>query len=378
MSTVRTTVETLADVRPHTNSDHLNLATVRGWQMVLKRDERKTGDHVVYFEAGTVLPRAWAEKFEVVNYLSEKTDIDGHKVLVVGKVRLRGEPSFGLTVPVEVLHEIVRNQNPGALVDTYFPVGTDVSHLFGTSKFRPPVRSTAGDAAVDHPHFPAYTDVENLRNFPEVLVEGEPVVVREKLHGTNCRVGFVVDPALGNELDGDAVRMAGSRELRRKRPNTPDEMAANTYWFPHTLAPVHNLLEALHTNGHKAAVLYGEVYGASVQKGFDYGHKRPHFRAFDLMIDGNYVDDARFTELCTTYGVETAPVLYTGPYSLEKVKELAAGPAVAGGSHIREGVVVTPATERTDPQVGRVILKYVSDAYLFLAEKPGMQDYTDQ
>ncbi len=34
-------------------------------------------------------------------------------------------------------------------------------------------------------------------------------------------------------------------------------------------------------------------------------------------------------------------------------------------SHIREGVVVKSVTERTDPKVGRVCLKYIGDPYLF-------------
>ena len=34
-------------------------------------------------------------------------------------------------------------------------------------------------------------------------------------------------------------------------------------------------------------------------------------------------------------------------------------------AHIREGLVVRPLQERTDPKIGRVLLKYVSDSYLF-------------
>ncbi len=40
---------------------------------------------------------------------------------------------------------------------------------------------------------------------------------------------------------------------------------------------------------------------------------------------------------------------------------------------MREGVVVRPQSERHDPRMGRVILKYVSDSYLFGTKS----DYTD-
>ncbi len=44
-----------------------------------------------------------------------------------------------------------------------------------------------------------------------------------------------------------------------------------------------------------------------------------------------------------------------------------------GDAHMREGLVVRAQSERIHPKVGRVILKYVSDTYLF-GEKT---DYTD-
>jgi hypothetical protein len=44
--------------------------------------------------------------------------------------------------------------------------------------------------------------------------------------------------------------------------------------------------------------------------------------------------------------------------------------------HIREGVVVRPVQERFDPQIGRAILKYLSDDYL-LNDKLTAADATD-
>jgi len=84
------------------------------------------------------------------------------------------------------------------------------------------------------------------------------------------------------------------------------------------------------------------------------------------MADGRYLDSAAFEALCARHGVPTVPVLYRGPFALGRVKQLSDGPTtVGGGGHIREGVVVRPTRERTDPKVGRVILKYIGDSYLF-------------
>ena len=59
------------------------------------------------------------------------------------------------------------------------------------------------------------------------------------------------------------------------------------------------------------------------------------------------------------------PELYVGPFSKEVMMEHTDGMTVVGSSvHIREGIVITPTTERTDTELGRVVLKSVSEKYL--------------
>lgn len=168
--------------------------------------------------------------------------------------------------------------------------------------------------------------------------------------------------------------MAGSRGLRRKEPPDLEAARLNTYWYPHTLLNVDNLLRDLFTQGHDQAVLYGEVFGAGIQS-YTYGQRGIAFRAFDLMIDGLYVDQDEFVAWCGKHGVEMAPLLYRGPYSLAMIKQLSEGDSFVGGQQGREGVVVKPVHERQDVKLGRVIFKYIGDAYLF--GKAAEQDTTD-
>jgi RNA ligase (TIGR02306 family) len=213
--------------------------------------------------------------------------------------------------------------------------------------------------------------MENLRSYPTVIAEGEEVVVTEKLHGTNCRVGFVT-----TLIDGGRRQqwMAGSRGLRRKEPPDLEAVRFNTYWYPHTLPGVQNLLREIFMQGHDQAVLYGEVFGSGIQS-YTYGQRGIAFRAFDLMIDGQFVEYDRFIGWCDRHGVEVVPGIYRGGYTLATVKHLSEGESLVGGSHGREGVVVKPVQERTDMKIGRVIFKYVGDAYLF--GKAAEQDTTD-
>jgi RNA ligase len=176
-----------------------------------------------------------------------------------------------------------------------------------------------------------------------------------------------------NNLNMSTIK-AGSRTLRRKAPADPDVMVVNTYWFPHTLSRVKNLLADLQEQGSKQAVLYGEVYGQGVQA-YTYDEKRLNFRAFDLLLDGRFVDYAKFQKLCDRHQIAQVPLVYQGAFSLDVIKGFSDGDSLIGGNHGREGVVVKPIVERDDPKLGRVILKYIGDHYLF--GKVAEQDTTD-
>jgi len=50
---------------------------------------------------------------------------------------------------------------------------------------------------------------------------------------------------------------------------------------------------------------------------------------------------------------------------LETIRALSEGNTTLADNHIREGVVVKPVIERSDPRIGRAALKYVGDSCLF-------------
>lgn len=341
MSSCIVPVALIENIHSHSNADSLEICNVLGWQMCIPKGRYTNGQKVVYFPADTVIPSEWAEKWGVTKYLKNGTR--------VSKVQLRGEPSFGLAVSLPDGQD--------------WAVGENVAEFFGATKYEPPVRLSCGNAESPHPLFFKYTDIENMRNFPSVFQEGELVVATEKIHGSCVRLSCI-----------EGVFMAGSKEIQRKRPETENDLKTNTYWYPFSIPAVKKMLEEL-GKLHKQVILYGEVYGSSIQN-LDYGFKKGKlgFRAFDLLIDGNYVHYHTFKQLCEKYSVEMVPLVYDGPFSLNKMKEISSGNTLLGADHIREGIVCKPVMERTDPKLGRVILKYISDAYLF---KKDITDYKD-
>ncbi|MBI4606253.1 MAG: RNA ligase (ATP) [Planctomycetes bacterium] len=330
-------VALIEEVKPHSNADRLEIARILGWQVVVPKGQHRAGQKVVYFPPDAVLPPEVSDRFGVTQYLSKGR---------VRCARLRGEASFGFVVPPD---------------DPDWPLGMNVAERYGAVKFEPPPRPDAGDSERAHPLFQRYTDIENLRNFPHVLQPGEPVVVTEKIHGTSGRIGIV-----------EGEWMAGSMGVRRKRP--PDEkLPSSTYWWPYALPELRALVESL-AGAHRQVVLYGEVYGAKIQS-FHYGlHKSWGFAAFDLLVDGRFLDWPDFLPLCERFAVPRVPVLYEGPYDIEVVRRLSCGKTTFEDAHVREGVVVKPQRERLDPVIGRVALKDLRDEYLLDEKKT---DYTE-
>ncbi|GER91604.1 RNA ligase [Dictyobacter vulcani] len=340
MSSLIVPVTVIEKLTPHSNADALELAQVLGWQLVVKKGEYQEGDKIVYFLIDTVLPLETSEHFGVTRYLSKQR---------IRCAKLRGEPSFGLAVRPD---------------DENWEIGLNVAEHYGATKYEPPVRPGPGDAEQQHPLFVAYTEIENMRNYPDIFEDGEPVFLSEKVHGTQCRVALI-----------EGELMAGSKMVRRKRP-AEDAFASSIYWSPLALEPVRTLLEEL-GKSYRQVILFGEVYGSKIQS-FHYGHKAGSlgFRAFDLMVDGHYHNWPDFVALCQQYGVETVPVVAMIPFDLSTVKSYSEGKTLllTDDAHIREGLVVRPQVERIHPKTGRVILKYVSDSYLFGTKT----DYTDQ
>lgn len=120
--------------------------------------------------------------------------------------------------------------------------------------------------------------------------------------------------------------------------------------------------------------LLGEIFGKSIQGGYDYGTSQPEFRCFDIYVGvpgskGRYLDYDEYVKVCKDYGIPMVPVIYRGPFSSESILKWTDGKETISGKgvHIREGCVIKPIEERHHSGLGRVMLKSVSAAYALKA-----------
>jgi len=316
----------ITKVSPHPNADRLDLAVVGGWQCCVQKGNYKSGDLVTYIPPDSIIPIELAEKLGVSKLLSNGR--------VIPK-RLRNEPSFGL------------------IIDPVGSEGDNVADQLGITRYQPPFDSRDKDAMPSNPFFSTYTDIENIRNFPAVFKDDEEVIVTEKIHGKNCRLGLIL-----NE-EGNWEKVAGGRTVQRKN------IDGSTHWLPWSTPEINLLAGSLLARDPRSQiVIFGELYGT--QKKMRYGlSETKGFRLFDIMIDGSYLDWDTTCQLAFSCGVEIVPVLYRGPFSLAKIIELSKGNSlINGANHIREGNVTRPVKERLDEKIGRVILKCISDDFM--------------
>lgn len=165
----------------------------------------------------------------------------------------------------------------------------------------------------------------------------------EKIDGTNVRVMW----------DGHAVTFGGRTE--KAQMPIPLLNKLNEYFGGETNA---QLFEQ--TFGDRSVVLYGEGYGAGIQKGGAYveGGKGVDFILFDLWISGNYQPRDKVEECAKTFGVQVVPVVGKGTLD-EAVTFVKSHPFSQIGPCLAEmeGIVCRPSVELNNRTHNRVIVK---------------------
>ncbi len=319
MSEFRVPVVKIDKIGKHPNADRLEITTVEGCPCIFQTGQFKTGDSAVYIPVDAVVTQG-ISGLEFLKY----TTLGKCRIKAL---RLRGIFSMGVLLSAD---------------PTWEP-GQDVAAILGITKFEEAEDLGMNTENESDPGFMPVYDMENFRKYGGHFSEGEIVSVTEKIHGCNSRMTF---------RDG-RLWVGSHRQVKR-----PDD--TNLWW---DVAKRYDLEAKLSTV--PGIVLYGETYGA-VQD-LKYGTKPGErlFRAFDAFdsTDGKWLSAEPFFALCQKLDIPTVPVLYFGPFTDAKVRELAAGKSTLA-DHMREGVVIRPVVERYVEHFGRLILKLISEEYL--------------
>lgn len=229
------TFETITEIIPIEGADRIELARVQGWNSVIKKNEYKVGDQVIFVPIDTVLtPREWNK------FLWDKNDPS--KPIRVKIAKLRGVISSGLIFPRSLI-------SAQEIFDHMDDPNEDVSiaGILGITKYEKNIPATLqGKVKGNFPtHLVSKTDEDNLNSNIEVLEELKQAdFIESSLKKDGTSATYI------KELDGTFRVCSRNLEL---------EDGANVYW---DMARKYNIEKVL-PNGFSMA---GEICGPGIQK----------------------------------------------------------------------------------------------------------------
>lgn len=377
MSESQVRVVRINNIEKHANADSLSITQVDGgYPVIFRTGDFNVGDLAVYIPVDSVVPQTDEFKF-----LGKNTRIKAK--------RLRGVFSMGLLVAARP------GMREGDVVDQQLGIEKYEPDIEAEGKGRKGAAVAGGETERDPGFIPVYTDIEGFRKYGrlfEEIIGDKPVIISEKVHGTNCR--YMYDSRAKKLWVGSHNKIKRSPFYSETRVQRGIRLvAAAIFWvcrkltvlcrwstlfswaknnrareIPDNLwsaaARKYNLQEKLQQ--FPGIVFYGEIFG-QVQD-LKYGAKKDEiflhfFDAYDVAAS-RYVNWDDLEHMVKEMGLDTVPVLYRGPWTSELTGLRNGGSLIAGAEHVREGFVVKPVVEMFHPRLRRVILKYVGEDYL--------------
>ena len=375
------------EIFPHPNADKMELGRIGSFQVVVGKGLYKTGDLVVFAPKRSILPVDLRPYYK--NDETGQSYLRGPNEDRVGSIRLRGEESEGAILPMDWVIKTLKDKNK------LMPTG-DLSIDLGITEYIPGKSGTPGEKrtwnnsdivsnvkdVVEMERFVRH-DVEQYGIFKNEFILGEPVVVTEKIHGSQISI-------MKDKYGKVAVTSKGRAEknLVLKKWQTFIPFSGNGIWnkIKNTLkwavgwegdlnqywgyALDNGLIDFINESKFcgKEVQIFGEV--VPFQKGFSYGIDSDEkkrvlvFRVVERTTDQEY----------GVYGnsLEWVPLLYSGPYDPEKILPLADGMETVSGKslHIREGIVLTPKVFRKTLKGVPLLVKILNKRYKSNDEDP--------
>ena len=332
-------------IDPIEGADAIEVATVGGWKIVVKKGEFAVGDLAVYLEIDSWIPT------ELAPFLSKGKEprvFEGIRGERLRTVKLRGQLSQGLLLNLDL-----------AIPQTNsFAEGDDVSEVLNIVKWEMPMNAQlAGMARGNFPSLIPKTDQERAQNMVKEIVSANEVGMRfeitEKLEGSSMTC-YLIDGEFG----------VCSRNLDLK------ETEGNAFW---QVARRDGIEEKMRneTDENWDFAIQGELIGPGIQ-GNIYNLKEVEFRVFDVydITNGCYLNPLPRRNLIACMDLKHVPVLVAagslydtlGITDIPQLLKFAEGKSVMGmiGCE-REGIVFKEVS-------GGMTFKVISNKYL-LGEK---------
>jgi hypothetical protein len=266
--------------------------------------------------------------------------------------------------------------------------GSDCMHIFGIVKFEPPAKMVqlASGKKIryqDNPNFHVYYKFPNLKNVPDMFTEEDLVEITRKIHGTNARYGIVKKTKLSlfdrvKKFFGLADKwidyefVVGSHNV--EKGSDSNGFYDTNVWYDiekkyDIKGKLWDYVKRNPTIG-EGITLYGEIYGAGIQKGYDYGLKEIEFVGFDVKHSGEYLSTYNAWQLIgNQLELPYVDILHYGNWSKEIQDKFVFNNSIEGTKVPHEGIVIKYYTGERQK-----IAKVINPDYLIYGEKHNVGD----
>jgi RNA ligase (TIGR02306 family) len=301
----------------HPNADTLDILSIGGWKVVAKSGLHQEGDHVIYLEIDSFVPT------ELAPFLTKEgkqpKEFEGVKGEVLKSIRLRGQISQGMVIPIRET----------SLANTNVELDQDVTDLLGIKKYEKPLpASLAGDIRCHFPSVVPKTDAERIQNLSTELEFWK-----------NTSLKFYVT----EKLDGTSFTCMKLHEDIHvcSRNYSLFETEGNTYWQIFRKYDLENILKSVPNN----IAIQGEIIGHGIQEN-QYGLPKQELYVFSIYdIDSKrYYSYQEMEAFCNNYNLNRVPLVeiisLDSDTSIDSLLAKAEGTSVVGPkSSEREGLV---------------------------------------
>lgn len=338
------TIQKIHSIQQHPNADNLSIGKVLEWPVVIKKDQFKENELIIFITIDSIVPET--EYFEFMRKQKFR----------IWNARFRGSPSSGLVCPLSILHGKVPSQQVSDLMpDVHFYMvkeGDDVSEILGITKYERPLDLTVrGDAAGGFPtSLISISDEDNMLSNSNSLkeLEGKEIYITQKVDGSSTTFIF-----------NDGEFKACSRRFELKE-------GSGFPWFSVTKYDIKNKLTVLGRN----LAIQAESIGPKLN-GNTMELKEPEIRVFRIKdLDKREVlgfHDLKI--LCEQLSLPMVDVIEVcqfdvNVHTIEYFRQLADAQVWPTNGTPGEGVVVAPTIPFYSPSIGKEwSLKLINQNY---------------
>lgn len=297
------TVRIIDEIRPIEGADAIECAMIGGWPVVVKKNEHVAGDKALYLEIDSWVPK------DIAPFLFEGKSFNGVEGARLRTVKLRGQISQGLLLPLSTLPEADYNE------------WDDVTEMLGIQKWEKPLDpALRGLAKGNFPSFIPKTDQERVQNLKKEITEyqNEQFEITYKLDGSSITV-------YSRQQDEEWVNGVCSRNLDLQEGD-------NNFWV---VAKQQDLHTKIQSTGRSLAI-QAEMLAPNIQGNWEKVDNLCMFvyDVFDIDKQTYLLPEDRIS-LCEELNIPHVPVYKSEHILSESIEELL---QMAEGGGMNKGV----------------------------------------